>query len=352
MRILLVASEAPPTRSGVARSVAMVAEGLELRGHQIHWLSAADAPGLRRGDLRLSSLAVWPGRLGPALAQVDVVNVHGPAPTLADLALLRLAARRARGKPVPVVYTHHFTVELGGRRLAPVFETYDRANCALARRSDAVIVTTDGYAEHYRKLSGGAVKPVVVPWGVDPPESALTRRPPTSALRVLVVGQFRTYKGIGIAIEALGGVPAVDLSILGSGPLESTIVAAAKPHGNITVVGALSDAERDDLYRAHDVILLPSLNRQEAFGLTLLEGMRSGAVPVASDLLGVRDVVGTSGLVVPAGNPDRLRHAIVSLANDPARWQRLSADAVRRASEFSWERTVRGYERVLLDVAA
>ena len=95
--------------------------------------------------------------------------------------------------------------------------------------------------------------------------------------------------------------------------------------------------------------MLPSVTRAEAFGLVLVEGMAAGCVPVASDLPGVRDIAGPTGLVVPPGNPGALRAALCGLAEDRARLERLQAASRRAAAALTWDRCVAAYEGVLLD---
>jgi glycosyltransferase involved in cell wall biosynthesis len=75
--------------------------------------------------------------------------------------------------------------------------------------------------------------------------------------------------------------------------------------------------------------------------------MRVGCVPVASDLAGVRDVVGSTGVLVPPRRAARLREELEALAADPARVAELSARAIERASALTWDRCVQQYEHVL-----
>ena len=85
MRILIIVSEYPPVASGVARSVDRLARGLRGYGHEVDILSGADAPYFVSGQVRLSGLGGRLLRLGPDIAgHYDLVNVHGPVPTISD----------------------------------------------------------------------------------------------------------------------------------------------------------------------------------------------------------------------------------------------------------------------------
>jgi len=82
-----------------------------------------------------------------------------------------------------------------------------------------------------------------------------------------------------------------------------------------------------------------------------LEGMAAGCVPVASDLPGVRDVAGPTGVVVPPRDPKALRQALRELADDEARLKHLQVESWLAAQTRTWERCVTSYEEVLLDAA-
>ena len=78
--------------------------------------------------------------------------------------------------------------------------------------------------------------------------------------------------------------------------------------GSVRFVGHVSDAERLEWYRRADLLALPSVSRQEAFGMVQVEAMLCGR-PVVSTALptGVPWVNqdGESGLVVPPGDAER-----------------------------------------------
>src|SRR5436309_14239636 len=77
MKILVVASEAPPIVSGVSRCVEKLSSGLRDRGQDVDVISAVDIPRFTIGEYRFSSfIAHWP-RIAARLAQYDVVNLHG-----------------------------------------------------------------------------------------------------------------------------------------------------------------------------------------------------------------------------------------------------------------------------------
>ena len=105
LRVLIVASEAPPLVSGVAKSIGEIADGLIARGHEVVVLSSAEARGVRWDRIRFSTLMAQVGAVIENDGPFDIINIHGPAPSISDLALLRFTKRNRGAK---IVYTHHF----------------------------------------------------------------------------------------------------------------------------------------------------------------------------------------------------------------------------------------------------
>ncbi len=342
MRILTVASEVPPVRSGVAVAADRIARGAAGAGHDVVVRSYADAPVLVRDRFRVSTLAL--GLRRRWLRTFDLVHLHGPAPSLSDVLLLR---RAVGSVPIPVVYTHHFTVWGDGPAwLGLGYRAYDRIARVLARQAAVIVTTTQSYAERVSAPGGPPVR--VIPWGVDLPPGPVERgeRGPDEPLRVLVLGQMRRYKGHLVALDALRSLPDVQLTLAGDGPLAREISRAAEGVSSVRVVIGPSDDEVEALYRSHDVVLLPATNPSEAFGIVLVEGMVRGCVPVASDLPGLRDIAGPSGRLVGPGDPYSLRSTVLALASDRHELQQLSAASATRAGDLSWDRTVDAYLEV------
>ena len=345
--VLVITSEAPPIVSGISTCIARLSGGLTGRGHRVRVLSSADIPRLALGELRLSSfLAYWP-RIARELRNFDVVNVHGPAPTMSD-AFLRLSTLLPHHSRPAIVYTHHSPIDIRGARL--VSARYNRLHDALALRADRIVASSQHYASQYRSRFGPLVK--AIPWGVDVRSAPPSRlKAPAEPLNVLFVGQMRPYKGVETLLAAVAGQPWVNLTLVGGGTELGGYerLAARLTATNTRFAGRLSDAELQRQYDSHDVIVLPSVTRAEAFGLVLLEGMAAGCVPVASDLPGVRDVAGPTGLLVPPGRPAALRDALLGLWRDPSRLAKLQEDSWLAAQSLSWERCVASYEDVLVD---
>jgi glycosyltransferase involved in cell wall biosynthesis len=271
----------------------------------------------------------------------DIINIHGPSPSMSDLALLRFTKWNRGAK---VVYTHHFSLHFGKWFADLAGRIYELFFRRVARGCDQIVTTTKEYAVPFERAG---MEVSVIPWGFDQDRFLPGEREYSGddALRVLTVGQFRRYKGMAVAVRAVVGQPELELTLVGQGPvLSSVLQQIPSTSTNVRHSGRVSDGDLGQVMREHDVILLPSRTRAEAFGIVLLEGMASGCVPVASSLPGVREVVGSVGLTTKPGDEESVRKALLSLARDPEEVARLRKAALVWAEAFTWERTVDAYE--------
>jgi glycosyltransferase involved in cell wall biosynthesis len=85
-------------------------------------------------------------------------------------------------------------------------------------------------------------------------------------------------------------------------------------------------------YNAGSIVALSSVS--EGFPYSLIEAMTCGRTCVATDVGGVTEAVGDTGLVVPPGSPTRLAQACLTLLQDDELRHRLAAAARARALEF------------------
>jgi sugar transferase (PEP-CTERM/EpsH1 system associated) len=168
--------------------------------------------------------------------------------------------------------------------------------------------------------------------------------------RLVPVKDQRTLVSAAAALHA--GLADLQVLLVGDGPLRNDLTRQIQALGLGAVVrllGTRPDVEQ--VLPALDVFVLPSLS--EGMSNTIQEAMGCGLPVVATDVGGARELVipEDTGLLVPAGDPDALASALISLAQAPAQRGAMGAAARRRAEAvFSLERMIGDYERVYLEL--
>jgi glycosyltransferase involved in cell wall biosynthesis len=108
------------------------------------------------------------------------------------------------------------------------------------------------------------------------------------------------------------------------------------------------------IYRRAALVLVTS--EREGFGLPLVEAMACGAPVVASDLAVLREVGGAASKFAPVGDVPAFsaiaQNLIRERIDDPASWTRRHANALERATNFSWSEYARRYAELYRQVAA
>jgi glycosyltransferase involved in cell wall biosynthesis len=167
--------------------------------------------------------------------------------------------------------------------------------------------------------------------------------------------QLSPSKGHGFLLDAFEellrqGVPA-RLLVAGAGPLEGELRARVAGSGLAAAV-EFCGFQRDmpAFLGGLDGFVLPSL--KEGFPNVLLEAMEVGLPAVASDIPGAREMLGGTGLLVPAGDAPGLAGALGRLAGDAA-LRRTLGEAARRRVETHYDlaRNVAQLEGLLREMA-
>jgi glycosyltransferase involved in cell wall biosynthesis len=103
--------------------------------------------------------------------------------------------------------------------------------------------------------------------------------------------------------------------------------------------GYVAEDDLRALYSSCLVTVYPSL--YEGFGLPPLEAMACGAPVITSSIQTILETVGDAALAVSPTDHQGLARAILELMENEEERRRLSSAGLKRAAEFSWEKTAR-----------
>ncbi|MCX5196884.1 GT4 family glycosyltransferase PelF [Streptomyces sp. NBC_00249] len=103
-------------------------------------------------------------------------------------------------------------------------------------------------------------------------------------------------------------------------------------------------------YAAGSVVMLSSIS--EGFPFSIIEAMSCGRTTVSTDVGGVREAVGDTGLVVPPREPETMARATLALLRDDARRAELGRMSRKRVVEkFTLHQSVDGFRHIYIELA-
>jgi glycosyltransferase involved in cell wall biosynthesis len=373
MRILFVLTYYRPHVSGLTIYVERLARELARRGHAVTVLTSQYEKQLPRQEtvdgvhvvrapvlLRVSKGVIMPtfGLLATQLVrQHDVISLHLPQFDAAGVAL------RGRLLKKPTTLTYHCDLRLPPSLFNRVVnQVVHVMNDLAGRLADTVVAYTQDFADHSPFLTRFAHKVRVIPPPVEVPATtpdavqAFAERFNLDSHRVIgFVARLATEKGVEILLHALPRVLEVypQTRVLFAGQYQNVLGEEAyarrlepllRQHADRwDFLGVLSSEELAAFYPNCDLVVLPSLNSTETFGLVQVEAMLCGTPSIASNLPGVRQPVIQTGMgrVVPIGDAEGLAEAIIEVLRDRSAYVRPRQEI---AGRFSTARTADGYE--------
>ncbi|HUS05639.1 MAG TPA: glycosyltransferase family 1 protein [Bryobacteraceae bacterium] len=162
----------------------------------------------------------------------------------------------------------------------------------------------------------------------------------------LYVGTLEPRKNIGVMVSAWRLVrESHDVDLVLAGRQREDFPKLTEEPG-LRLTGAVPDEALPVLYSGAVAALYPSL--YEGFGLPVLEAMRCGCAVVASKDAAIMEVSGGAALHQDAEDVRGWAAAMTSLLTSRAEWQ---GRGLRRAAEFTWERTARRTREVYVEAA-
>lgn len=187
------------------------------------------------------------------------------------------------------------------------------------RNAAKVIVPSPPYIDVVKDVEPRSTDILVIPWCVDTKEFGL----PTEKNDLVVSASFskgsNLRKGIYHFISATKDIP----------------------H---KIIQGLSREDYIDTIKKAKVYCQFTKPPLESFGVSLLEAMQYGAVPVITSCPAMEWVVGGTGIVVQYGDINMMRNAILKAKT------MNGAPAIKRASEFSYEKRLQNLKNMLVNV--
>lgn len=167
---------------------------------------------------------------------------------------------------------------------------------------------------------------------------------------VVMVAAFRPQKDQPTLIKAMKKLPeGYHLLLAGDGPCRKDceeLSEKLKLKERVHFLGICSNVP--SLLSTADVIVLSS--HYEGLSLSSIEGMASGKPFIASNVDGLREIVGGAGLLFPHGDSSELAQLIKEVCGDKLLYQQIAERCRQKSMQYDISHTVKEYARVYEEI--
>lgn len=249
----------------------------------------------------------------------NIIYLHYPAYGLAEL----LLSKKIKSK---IILRYHMDV-VGKDFFRKVF--FDLHNKfilpSIIKKADKIIFSTNDYGENSVAarfiLQNENNKFLEIPFGVDS-ERFYCNENTEKQNQILFVAKLdkqHYFKGLENLIKAFLKIenmfPNLELKIVGNGDMLNYYKNISNNNIRIKFISHCSDEDLKIEYQKSICTILPSITKEEAFGLVLIESFACGTPVVASNLPGVRSIVDNNGFVCESNNIESLKEKLEKILN-------------------------------------
>ncbi|KPJ98059.1 MAG: hypothetical protein AMK71_12050 [Nitrospira bacterium SG8_35_4] len=367
--ILIVLYYYLPYVSGLTGYARDLAEHLVKKGHRVTVLTTRHEKALPEKEVINGVnvvrapvlLKISKGVLAPtfwlqvirAARKSDIVNFHLP---LADVGLSSLFIKKEK-----IISTYHCDLNLGSGILNKIIEklSFFLMNIVL-KKSGKIVTNSIDYFSHsyFKKYINKAVQiyPPINKINFGPTDySALLNKLSLDeqSYKIGFVGRIVAEKGIRYLLQSIpfmrGKIEHFYIVIAGEygrvaggSVIKDLTNCAAENSDKIIFAGSLKKNELLEFYSMINVLVLPSIDPLESFGMVQVEALLCGTPVIATNLPGVRVVINQTGagyLIEPKNSED-LAMKLIEMKENPPEIDR------RKLDQFSLETTINQYEMV------
>ncbi len=165
---------------------------------------------------------------------------------------------------------------------------------------------------------------------------------------VLFVGRLVEEKGILLLLESVKQWnQAINLKIIGSGPLEEAVKEAALKYDNVEFLGMVDQDRLPLYYSGSDIFIVPSVS-EEGFGRVILESLACGTPVIGASKGGIPEALDESVGKLIDISADSIKDAVIFFYENRDKLKKLANNsrkfAERRYSEENVEKIIKAYK--------
>jgi glycosyltransferase involved in cell wall biosynthesis len=373
MKILVGITYYLPNVSGVTIYAKRLVEELVKKGHQVTVLTSHYDCSLPRSEvingvevirspvvLKIGKGVIMPflpGQVFQQMVKADVVNCHLPQFESFVFAVIGKLFKKK------VFLTHH--TDLSGwpgilNRISEAVVWFGQLIAGLL--ADKILPYTQDYADHswyltkFKKKLDFVYPPITTGKINFKLKKKWKKSIGESKYLIGFAGRIARQKGIPYLLRAIPYLRKKVSSfkivfvgpsqkVIGENYLEEIRTLVNRYRGHIFFLGDIPEREMSSFYSLCDVLVLPSDDRLESFGIVQIEAMLNGCPVVATTLPGVRVPIRLTkmGLLVQPRRSRLLARAIIEVLENREKFIKPRREIIKL---FDYEETVRAYERI------
>jgi len=327
MKIIQITAYYPPHLGGLENVVREISERLADKGNQVEVITSdIGFKGERltpKKNLKVSYLKSWEFAHTPIIPSLfykllrvpkdSIMHIH-----IAQAFITEIAYFISKIRKIPyITHFHGETLPTGKFGfLLPLYKIIFTKR--ILSSSEKVICLSEDYREFLNKRYATPMNKIeVIPNGVSEDFFMNKNKKKINIANLLYVGRLSVDKNLPILIKAASMLKSkAVLNVVGEGAMKEKLkkIILNEKSENVIIHGKKTGEELVNFYRDADIFLLAS--RFEGQPLTVLEAMASSTIVIASDIMGIREVVGEAGILVDSSDANNFAVEIDRIIED------------------------------------
>jgi glycosyltransferase involved in cell wall biosynthesis len=206
----------------------------------------------------------------------------------------------------------------------------------ILENAKSITVVSNAIKEEIHKKINPSLKVEVISMGVDAKlfnpdkfDESLKKKYKINGPFLLFVGRLAEKKGVQYLLKALPTIikvfPKTVLVVIGEGTLKYELVELAKELNiskNVIFTGSINNSDLPKYYATADIFIGPSIQLNdgdtEGLGLTFVEALLSGCIPIGTNVGGISDVIQNekTGILIDERNPKSIANSVMRLLKE------------------------------------
>jgi glycosyltransferase involved in cell wall biosynthesis len=355
MIVVQVSPYYPPNIGGLQTVVQKISVALSKKGYEVLVITSRShrnqPPMERFGTLTIKYLEVFEIGHTPIMPKLffeilnlpkdAIVHLHAAQPFVPEIVAFATKLRR-----MPYIVHYHGDVLPSGK-LGFLLPFYKKVVLRAVLKGAKFIITPSNDFKNFlvKNFLIQKTKITVIPNGVDGGIEYLSKYKnlKINKTNLLYVGRLVSVKNLPLLIDAIAKVVKfnknIHLNIVGSGEMEKILkdkVISKDLSSYISMVGTKTGVILDKIYMNSDIFVLCS--KKESFGIVLLEAMSHGLPIIASNVIGIRNLIhqGFNGILFRQNSSEDLANKILILIEDERLRKKLIENGFKTAKSHDW----------------